>query len=459
MPKTISVIVIDIPSHIYTSSTDAKKYASLSAISKLAILADHIDKLMSGLEKTEPDVLHVITWREYGISGADSKFVTLEEKNLIKKTLRDLAQKYPSLVIVSGTIACVKHFENFSIERFNTIEKDYAHLQGQGESEQQITFHLKQLQEIKPGNKISVLEEDGSVEEEHVIRGAKVIRNTCYIIQRSITKRHDKTTPHIETVDYSGEQLQNAVFRPGKSTTRNPIIYVIHPETKEKVSLGIEICFEHQNKVLKMMAKNNLLDLHLILSDFTRTKLQNCCAAHVIYVDSYHEPKMILTQKITGPDNVKFYCVYGLHQPDILNQPVIPLLPFQAKISGDMAAVIDDCPPFHPDHEMLMDLKATWDEVADECTLKFQLANNLKVIMGKLDNHIENTKSNQIKNFYSLFYTASPAETLLYELRKQYKTFMNDVHPGDPLNYKDILAIRPADVQFVKNKNRPHSDR
>jgi len=33
----------------------------------------------------------------------------------------------------------------------------------------------------------------------------------------------------------------------------------------------------------------------------------------------------------------------------------------------------------------------------------------------------------------------------------QYKMYMKNVVPSDPLNYKDILTVQSADVQYIQN--------
>lgn len=293
MTGRINIISLD----IHRNNPNFKMFNMLNADSKIDIISSIIEDTMSQLEKNDADAMNIFVWREYGISDADSKFVSLETKNELKKIMQTIADKHPSIVIIAGTVASKKHFKNYSQENWLKIYDAYKI------EEHDKTLNFSTIQ--------SHLSKAKSVEASAPKTGITVIRNSCLIFQKATKMtRIDKTIPHFETTENQID-IEHAFFRPGHSS--NSIVTLVHPVTKELITVSIEICKDHpygKSKHQLTIDKDKSKPLlQFVLSDHTIIFPQNVVADNIVHIDSYL-PANIVTKT---DDNI------SLHHIDVLN--------------------------------------------------------------------------------------------------------------------------------------------
>jgi len=130
----ISTVVLDLNG----ISKEYDDYESLSAAKKVERIFTHIENVAAELAKKDPNNMHIVTWREYGISEGASCHVSVDIKNKVKELMLALTKKYPSLTIVAGPMAVKKHFDNFSIKDIEALKKEYQAIE-----------HIKKIEEAE----------------------------------------------------------------------------------------------------------------------------------------------------------------------------------------------------------------------------------------------------------------------------------------------------------------------
>lgn len=301
-----------------------KKLKSLSADQQIKQIENSIRDICADLSKREPDAMWIVSWREYGISDGDSRFLSPEAKQLLKSTMQNLTKEFRNLAIISGTVPTKRHFDQFeSKEKLEQLTKAYAEsewLAGEEKKaeDEQVFLHLQKVDRLK---------------QEENKEGIDVVRNTCYVFQGGEIQRHDKTAPYLETLlsedaDVSADALNNIVFQPGRGKTNNPIITLVHPSGKE-FKVGIEICREHRFGTLKNRSPDEKPLIHLVMSDGMDIFLDKLHGVYAMHLDSYAKPKLILSKEVLQSQQVKFYRMNLLEDEKKLIGPLQPLYPFE----------------------------------------------------------------------------------------------------------------------------------
>lgn len=237
------------------------------AMAQIVHIVQRINKICEKLKRSSPDSLWLFTWREYGITNFESRFLTNDIKTFLKQAMQALTKEYPQLVIVSGTIAVKKRFQS---------EKTVTKLK-------KLQVHYLENLKINKINYADTTISDAEIarirtylESSDQYQSIDVVRNTCYVFAKGMCiGRHDKVTAYHETKDRN-TILNEAFFQPGKSK-KNPAIFHI-PNNDNPITIGIEICVEHDYGILKSYAKDTGSPkpfIHLVLSDSTHPLIQN----------------------------------------------------------------------------------------------------------------------------------------------------------------------------------------
>ena len=270
----------------------------------------------------------IIVWREHGIYGKaymDGFFgfsATTEVRELFKARLNILAQQYPNLTIIAGTLL-TKNFSE-SLDKLDEIETYYKKQAWVKNEEKNVDnkneFGLEE-------NKIALLKKQAPLVE------YAFFRNTCYIFHGNEIGMRDKIAPFEET-QTSYSQL---IFQPGNKKTISSHFKITHPTTNATICFGVEICREHLFAVLKRTSKKPCL-IHFLLSDTACLNVHHAHGDYVLQLDSTYIPKLIYLGNINdanhaGPVSIVLY-QHNLANPDdnILQGPFEPIYPFEKKV-------------------------------------------------------------------------------------------------------------------------------
>jgi len=314
----IDVIILD----VNVNDPGYKNFQCLTADKKIDRFVNLIHESMKifNAAESKKKTLKIFAWREHAISDPNSLFCDNKTRKLLKEKMRELIKIYPDICIISGTVSTKKHFSQFTAEHISDIKEAYNHPQLQLKIKNAI------IDNIKIDDKINTTK--GHLDQINNLDLSKevdVVRNSAHVFHVNnvdnaiIVDRRDKVIPFHELMEMSTKtMLVNAIFRPGKGKTADPLIEVTHPVTKKKVIIGLEICMEHSSSYLKTVLRNNIdnmkePDIHFVLSDSTKIKTENICAAHLIHVDSYQTYTAFIRDKYSTHSNISCYKVNGLN--------------------------------------------------------------------------------------------------------------------------------------------------
>jgi hypothetical protein len=298
----IAVVGIDI-----NKIADAKnEYKSLSAEKKILLIQDAIISICEDLKKQEltgklqPNSMWIIGWREYGITEADSKFVTSKTKAFLKETMNNLVDKYKQLNIIAGTVASKRRVsKQLFLASYETIKNRIKDYQEKGLHSLVDNSHIDRVKDLATE------------------AGVDLVRNTCFVFPKKV---RSKAIGHFETLDYKEDTPNTTMaFYPGKEA--NFTLELKHPNQKDIVKIGIEICFEHLNGALRRIHKKPV-DIHFILSDHVKLNIEHANGSNTIFLDS-KEPLMYLTNQDLDNLSLSFY------RFDLLNSLRTKLVPIE----------------------------------------------------------------------------------------------------------------------------------
>jgi hypothetical protein len=319
-------------SHILTSNDDAKQvmaksrvaiitlnilrdkpgysiYRQLDAVEKIKLLITQINFQCEKLNRTEANAMWLMAWRENGVTDSDTSFVSSITKSYLKTELVKLTIRYPQLVVVGG-LSSVKTFKDIGChKKLNEVAEYYQLHQGyiDKHTDESVKIqwdrHLKQFKQVQASRTITL----------------DVLRNTVYIFQQGRKLKHDKICPFHETMQknpLSGiiDHWENFIFQPAKKPNAENFFTLRHPVTRQSISIGVEICFEHYAGYFKSTTTNQAL-LQLVLSDYVVREIKNMSASFLIHIDSIYSPT-IFQQHLNNKEAVEINAVqdYFLEQ-------------------------------------------------------------------------------------------------------------------------------------------------
>jgi hypothetical protein len=331
---------------------------------RILFLAKRITEIAEELKIQAPDSMWIIVWREYGIQGSARPAINIipEMKDFFKNQMVKLTRKYPQLTIIAGTIVTK---ELITREKLHDIKKYYSDLQQGFNSE----ILSKNSQLIKHQQEVLDLEQNTA------IKKIFALRNTCYIFFSTRAIRcHDKVMPYREN------NYTNAVFQAAKKNNKNPMVQIPHPITKEQITIGIEICYEHYCGLLKSSQHPKPL-LQFVLSASSNVQADYIFSDYLIHVDSLSKPRMAVSEAMTNVEELRVELYEAnLFKTDNLRGPLLPVYP-RAK---QMLDLIDTAIAGSSETGKRKQLQILWEEIAEVCSdsfhLKLVLETNFKKI-------------------------------------------------------------------------------
>lgn len=314
MPKDYAIVALD----INTDDSNFLNYNSKTAKEKIDFLAQRIEKVCQTLASSEPDSNWIISWREYGVTDPNSRYISNDDKKYLKDVMCKLSAKHPQLTIISGTAETKKHFAKD--DAANEIKK----VEG---------FYTQAIIDEVTEGATHFAEVEKAVKHKHP-HGIDVARNTAYIFSNgACVGRHDKHMPFIELTAekkwYSAgnstkrnNHLADAIYQPADKKDKSAIFTIGKDE--DALSLGIEICREHCIGTLLSEVKDKgvIPSLQLIISEGMSPEIDKITSEYVILLDDTIKPQLLVTKNVDTSKLDKL--PIRLYQENILKQE--PLL-------------------------------------------------------------------------------------------------------------------------------------
>jgi hypothetical protein len=299
-PRSLKSRVVIIGLHAPSNVPYYPSFAAFSADEKIRRLTNRIHQLCENLSKQEQHAMWIIAWREQGITDANTHFISNNSKKLLKIALANLTLQYPQLVIIGG-LSSLKEFNGPACQdKIQRVVEHYQNHQALVDKQQDCVLfrewnkHFSQAKTLAAQNK--------SI--------ARVLRNTVYLFQQGNVSRHDKIFPFAETKDLYDKEydtLKHSIFEPAKEAKKGCIFEINHPISRQKMTIGVEICFEHAFNLLKQQCQNPV-DIQFVLSDATWLKEKNMHARHLVYLDSLSPPEQLYaSSEVHDEFEVTFY--------------------------------------------------------------------------------------------------------------------------------------------------------
>jgi len=318
MPDHICIVAINLRSQ----DDRYARYQQDSAIKKIHFLSQLIQRLCAELTLKAPQSMWIVGWREYGVTGANTRTITSAEKAAFKQVMLKLTQRYRQLTIIAGTVASIKSFKNYLCKkRLRQIREFYAssawisQLENNSEVGCEYEQHLKQVLSFQKMQLARI----------------NVLRNTAYVFQHQQIYRHDKCAPFAENIDLDNQIIPFTIWQPAKDKNRSAVFNLTHPISGKPVSIGVEICREHVFGVLKSMDAD--IDLHFLLSASMHIKTRMLAAPWTVHLDKYYSTKLV--KNLNQPSNfmVDIHETHPLKRSQpILRGPIKILVPFEHRI-------------------------------------------------------------------------------------------------------------------------------
>ena len=338
-------------------------FYALSADQKINIIKQRIINICTELKRSEPDALWLIVWREYGVCGQETIYLTNKERRYLKDEMTALTEQYPQLGILAGTVSSRKYYTRVN-EKLQMLNQAYQ----QPEYEQ-----IKKIEAI--GTKI---EEDGQfLNHESQFRkveqttktdtkGIFVVRNTAYFFNQGILYwRHDKITPFEEI-----EPKSQDIYQPATKKNRSCLLHMKHPVTGQELVFGIEICREHSFGLLQkevLVSKLSKPLVHFVVGHGTRLQLEHICGTYSLLLDVLKKPRLVqVNQQNITKDEIVLYQHNILVEAQELYGPLIPLYPFALHVFDKIDEVLFQFPENHQTRKMLLLLRKNLQDFSED---------------------------------------------------------------------------------------------
>ena len=309
---------------------DYVHYYALSAKQKIDDIAQRLAVLCGELAKTKPDAMWIIFWSEYGITAANNKVVSAQDAGYLQKKMFELTQKYPQLVIFSGTMAVKNEYRIMTEEEMLAardhlvqVEESYRtpmmksmRVREENSNEQEISSHHKAVVDLQ-----KVLDEQAA----SLPSAIGSLTNSCFVFQNNkIIAEIHKMAPCKETVGMTG-----VVYYPKFS---DHLVSLMHHKTGATFSIYVSICRETAFYLAEVSEKlNGKAFLHCSLSALgfvTSDKMRE----NFLVVDSWCYPRLIKKDANDTSDHLSVYQNNLLSAELTLQGPLQNLHPFESKM-------------------------------------------------------------------------------------------------------------------------------
>lgn len=344
------------------------RYDNFTAAEKIIWIKKRILAVCEQLKKIHPNEKWLICIREYSVFNSPTdRFVWEDMKNQIIREMIEITSTQPNLAIYlplsvrrrGSNVARTKReyrantWIDFHEYQKNLVEREPNESKlttGSSVKEDfeynknlvcRLYSHKKSLQEIE-----KKLSQPNFYDE---------ITNSIYMIEARHYKRYDKQAPFYEIVPYISEtqrtlpekplfiaqnpsNLNNyiafpksyypLVYSPGRSKHKYPIVTHKHP-SGDTVTVGQEICRDHQYATLRKLSKLKELDIHLVVSATIRTFPSSIAAKHFIHVDCYNPTQFIISSDDLQSDVILYETNLLKNKPEMLE--ILPFFHFITK--------------------------------------------------------------------------------------------------------------------------------
>ena len=351
--KTVTICLEMLP------KKDSINFRSMTAKGKIKLIAKNIASICDQMREVEPKALWVIGWREFAITeGAHTKHVSQNVLDFFDQTMTELSNKYPNLAIV-GPLASAKKFRDEAViehkaeKVIENFEEDYAWIRSiearNAKKDRQVSHHTQRAIDI-----ITIPP-----------KSVTVFRNSVYVYQNGRKQKIRKKAPYLETVKVVERYYDHRtfLFKPATKNTQNPIVTLIHPESKKSIPVGIELCREHYIGVLKKLATVEPV-LHIVVSDTVFLNPRHLYGNYVIPFSSTYQTQLIQLKE--HPEHkVDLYRYNLLRLDKFLYGPLQPFYPLELKILDFLREVMNELNKKHPGYIILNKVKEYIEKGAD----------------------------------------------------------------------------------------------
>lgn len=272
-------------------------FDDLSGAEKIVVLVERLHKIRETFAKTKPDAVCIVIWPEFGIhNGFESLSITPELVEAFQTKMKEF-EKFPNFIVIAGT--CLIR-ETISTSKLNRIAQSY-----------------EPLSWLKRNSKTAALElqshENAVLEYQQESITPDLLTNTCLIFHKGKTTKQNKVAPFQEKdapliiekkeskdskdnkADIFSDLVKKTiekkptVFKPGTDNPSNMMHTFEHPVTKLSFVIGVEICFDHTNGVLKKISHQPPL-IHIVLSASCETEEKNFIGKCNVHLDTFQKP-------------------------------------------------------------------------------------------------------------------------------------------------------------------------
>lgn len=363
-----------------------ESYQVQNAGEKIQYLAETIEKITLQLIEKYPNDIHIFVWRENGISNGNSRYLTVEDEEILKEFFGCLAQKYKSIVIIAGSISVKKAKATYKSPLFNKLKRQFGTplMNEIMFRENEMALHMEHQIDVDSCYQVD-LHYNNIIEAEKKyaadFKEVSTVRNTAYVFQGGEIFRHDKVAPFFEGQLDTG-QCVDALFKPAKSKTSSPFITLMNPFSNKKISICVEICRENSVSYAKNLQHKShfpQVDIQFLLSATVEPTLEGICGEFFLHVDSVNP--VALVKLGDSPLNIQLIKVNDLKIEKIC-EPISAKYFIHGKIYDQINKVIKELPDSDLKHKILIGIQK---KIRDSFALYHDNAG--KMIVGELEKY------------------------------------------------------------------------
>ena len=308
-------------------------FHKMSATKKIEYLKEKIEQIHTAFMKKHSGCRLIVIWPEYGIYNYDElticKTISKKDDELLKKTMMDLTKKYDNLYIIGGVAVddevtgenpVAKKLEeilDFCIVNMELINELKLDISTKPYSDREIG----QLKECMPSSLVFTSNEcrvyNKGLESSHGKLYSTVLE------MGSQTARRGRTSDNMGGTHYR--------LQPGGKDSFSPLMKI------DGLQFGVEICLEHESKLLSSMVEERKLDRPLfqfVISDSCKLLIQNNCASYGLIKNCKASgTQFILSRHNENPKkSVPVYLIAADEEKVSLDHAIPAVYPFQYKI-------------------------------------------------------------------------------------------------------------------------------
>lgn len=274
---------------IALGNTHRIRFQNLTELEKIDLIEKRIVTLLEDPKnKTSPDTITMIGLPEYAITSKNTKPISSATKRILKSKISALTKKYPNLVIFAGTASTrkettmIKSKEILSYyKKLKVLKQIEATYDQTLRRHRQIDLHEQQARNV-------------DTKHSHDEKKPLIVRrNTCYYSYKGEVYRLDKMGLY-EEIDLD-DPNKIEVFKPGgkEKNTQRLLKIKDQNDSKDSITVGLEICREHD---LALLEFNPFI--HLIISNPIELNFYNMKGKYTIHLDTCTPFRMLLNSDI-----------------------------------------------------------------------------------------------------------------------------------------------------------------